>query len=33
MGWVAGMLCLVAFYVIQMGTSYMLASLYEVDGK
>lgn len=33
MGWVAGMLCLLAFYVIQMGASYMLASLYEVDGK
>ena len=33
MGWVAGLLCLLAFYIISVGASLILANLYEVDGK
>ncbi|GAB4816159.1 hypothetical protein N2152v2_003205 [Parachlorella kessleri] len=33
MGWVAGLLCLLAFYIISVGASIVLANLYEVDGK
>ena len=33
MGWVAGLLCLLAFYIISVGASLVLANLYEVDGK
>ena len=33
MGWAAGILCLLAFYGVSIGSSCVLASLYEVDGR
>jgi hypothetical protein len=33
LGWLGGLFCLFMFYIISLGASYVLASLYEVKGK
>ncbi len=33
LGWLGGLLCLCLFYAVSMVASYLLASLYEVNGR
>ena len=32
LGWVAGPLCIISFYLVSLMSSKMLADVYEVDG-